>query len=95
MASYEEASRCPKCKEVGRLANKRSIKNIRGATIHIFECHNEKCKWFNESGWMVQVNPDGSVPNPDVNRPKQFPQRPDRVDEVQRAAQKLLDDSIG
>lgn len=78
MATLEEASRCPKCQEVGdQGAPQRS--NKPGVNIIPFTCKNERCRWYN-TAWLVQVNPDGTIPDPsEVPRgPKQF-DRPDKL----------------
>jgi hypothetical protein len=72
MPTYEEAKRCPKCKQPGRL---KSVENPivspedrvrfdiqRGAKVETYVCINERCRWF-ETGWVVQLNPDGSIPD--------------------------------
>jgi hypothetical protein len=62
--TFEEASRCPNCKQPGK-----DTKSIpvpfgtpgvtKGAKIHTIECQN--CDF---GVWLVQVDPDGSVPPP-------------------------------
>jgi C4-type Zn-finger protein len=61
--TFEEASRCPKCKQPGK-----DVKTIRlpantdipkGSTVHTIQCSN--CDF---GVWLVQVNADGSVPPP-------------------------------
>lgn len=49
----------------------------RGAKLISFRCENKRCPAMGE-GVVVQVNPDGSIPAPQVNRgPKQFPELPE------------------
>lgn len=74
--TYEEASRCPKCSKPGNTRRKAraSGRGIRpGTEIHHIYCENELCPWYNTC-WMVQVNPDGSVPPPTnhTNQPKTY-----------------------
>lgn len=77
--TYEEATRCPKCQQPGDVGKKvpaeASIREgIRiGTMIHTVFCRNDRCKWFNTC-WMVQVNPDGTVPPPTdhTGRPKKY-----------------------
>jgi hypothetical protein len=65
--TFEEASRCPKCKQPGkdvktiRLPNNTKIP--RGSTVHTIRCEN--CDF---GVWLVQVNADGSVPPPRASR---------------------------
>jgi len=98
--TLEEASRCPKCNEVGELLKKtpiasRSPNGARrevtiGAQLHHFMCMNTRCKWYNEVCRLVQVNPDGSIPPPQVKRIKEFPVVPDRTREVNDALERQL-----
>ena len=74
MTTYETATRCPKCDIPGEVRSKQAVpagKDIRpGTTAHIVYCLNERCTW-NGTCWVVQVNPDGSVPPPQNHRGKQ------------------------
>lgn len=63
--SFEDARRCPKCDELGHNAGKQRGPNR--STIHTFTCRNEKCPW-NGTGWIVQVNNDGSIADRDDER---------------------------
>lgn len=69
--SYEDATRCPKCQEPGNVRQKRPAPkgaNLpRGTSIHTVYCVNERCKWF-ETPWLVQINADGTVPEPKDHR---------------------------
>jgi hypothetical protein len=76
MASWEDASRCPRCdlpgEEVNRLPGKKP-----GYKVATLLCRNDKCRWFN-TGWAVQINPDGSVPEardrkPDDREERMYP----------------------
>ena len=85
--SFEEASRCPKCKQPGELGTERPAANK--STIHIIWCRNTICRWYN-TNWIVQKLQDGTVPvrQREERRPKTFPKiiRPsghdDRVREI-------------
>jgi hypothetical protein len=61
-STLEEASRCPKCKEPGDIGARRPTAKP-GFDVLGVTCQNEACKWF-ETGWLVQINPDGSIPEP-------------------------------
>lgn len=76
MASIEEASKCPKCCYTGEPGVPQASAKP-GVTVITYTCKNTLCKWY-ETGWLVQRNADGSIPEPsDVARgPKQF-DRPD------------------
>jgi hypothetical protein len=51
---------------------------------------NQRCKWFNQVARIVQINPDGSIPEPPEKRDKQFPKVPDRSDAVNRQLEEQL-----
>lgn len=79
--TYEEAKRCPKCKEPGLEVGDTAAPRGRGVTIgarlkHI-QCRNQRCKWFDGAPYLVQTNPDGTVPPPNMHREKQFRALPD------------------
>lgn len=76
MATFEEASRCPKCEQPGRPGSPQPSAKP-GVRVVPVTCENERCRWYN-TGWLVQLNPDGSVPDPSETPrgPKQF----DRAD---------------
>ena len=61
--TFTEAKRCPKCEVPGedRRQSKAPQGATRGAMLHYIFCMNERCEWF-DTCWIVQVNPDGSVP---------------------------------
>lgn len=67
MATYEEARQCPKCGQSGEDAKTipapTTAHLARGTTIHLIYCRQKLCKWF-DTCWQVQVNPDGSIPEP-------------------------------
>lgn len=77
--TLNEARRCPKCEEPGEETGKRPLERrqgvTRGAMLHEFKCRNKRCKWF-DTPFFVQINPDGTVPPPQV-RQKQFHALPD------------------
>lgn len=71
--TLDQARRCPTCEELGRSAGTRPAdsKNRRAGILHIFRCENERCKKFGRD-WVVQVRPDGTIPEPTTNREKSF-----------------------
>jgi hypothetical protein len=85
--TWDEASVCPRCGLTGErdprpkrvkargADGKRIIGVTEGAMIHTLYCRNSRCRWFN-TPWEVQVNPDGTIPDPNARRRKQF-DRPD------------------
>ena len=70
-ASYQEAIVCPECKMTGNVRLKRVAPKQaglpRGTMVHSVYCENKLCSWYN-TAWMIQVNPDGSVPAPRDHR---------------------------
>ena len=70
-ATYEEATRCPKCEQPGEVKIKqeapKQARLPKGTMIHTVYCFNDRCKWYNTS-WLVQVNADGTVPAPSDHR---------------------------
>jgi hypothetical protein len=65
-STYEEATRCPKCGNPGEVTTKRPAQSRglkRGTMVHTVYCRTQICPWYNTC-WIVQVNPDGSVPPP-------------------------------
>ena len=53
-----EASHCPRCNQRGETEQVRDLPNR--DKMHVLICKNEGCEWYN-TGWVVQVAPDGSV----------------------------------
>ena len=60
--TLEQAARCPKCDEAGDIGS-RMHSNQPGIDVIGITCRNEACSWY-ETGWIVTVNPDGSIPDP-------------------------------
>lgn len=62
--SFEEAKICPKCNKPGEDRKTVVAPGLpRGTTVHTIYCVSVLCPWY-ETCWMVQVNPDGSIPPP-------------------------------
>lgn len=59
-ASWEEASRCPKCDNQGVKVAEIRLDRHQGKSITL-ECQHELCRWYKQR-WIVQVKPDGSIP---------------------------------
>lgn len=58
--TLESASHCPRCGNAG-LEVLVARGNRPGSKVHTFNCENSLCRWY-KTGWVVQVNEDGSVP---------------------------------
>ena len=57
--TWEEARACPRCGNPGEETKRES--GPKGSTVYVLTCRTERCKWEN-TGWLVQVNRDGSIP---------------------------------
>jgi hypothetical protein len=68
LSTYEKATRCPKCTLPGILTKTHA--GVGGAKVESWTCDNERCKWYT-TGWIIQINPDGSIPERRPG-PKQF-----------------------
>lgn len=72
--TFEQAKICPKCGNPGEDRKTQVAPNMPyGTTLHFIYCKTPLCIWF-DSPWMIQVNPDGSVP-PERNHtftPKEY-----------------------
>jgi hypothetical protein len=70
--TFEEARRCPGCKEPGKEVSARRPHDApRGTVVHVFTCENTRCPDEGDR-WLVQTNPDGSIPQPGQKGPKAF-----------------------
>jgi hypothetical protein len=60
--TFEEAKRCPSCRNPGREASTQRPQDLpRGTKVHVFVCEEDRCERVGER-WLVQTNPDGSIP---------------------------------
>lgn len=71
--TLDEARRCPECQELGRANGTRPADpgNRRAGLLHLFRCENTRCRRTGRD-WVVQVRPDGTIPEPTTNREKSF-----------------------
>ena len=91
-STYEEARRCPRCQQPGVEVGNRS--GPHGSRLHTIQCRTPRCRWFN-TDYVVQVNSDGSIPDPTLERPKHFPKLPNRSDEeVNAMLDRLYNDTV-
>jgi len=91
-STYEEARRCPRCEQPGvDIGNRRGP---HGSRLHTIQCKTSRCRWFN-TNYTVQVNSDGSIPEPTLDRPKNFPALIPRSDEeVQRMMDNMYNQTL-
>jgi hypothetical protein len=77
MATLEEASRCPKCREPGKKMGEKPSGNP-GNKALIYHCENQTCKWGadpDDMGWIVEIDVRGNV-SERTPGDKQFPEVP-------------------
>lgn len=79
--TFEGRAMCPKCTLPGAVALVTTHRDK--AKTYSVTCLNERCRWF-EVNWLVDVNPDGSVP-PVRPHEKAYRPIPDRTEQVQAA----------
>lgn len=97
--TFEEAKRCPQCEQPGKPHGTKSAGSRRAGTLHIFMCKNENCKWF-DTTWSVQVRPDGTIPEPTLDREKSYPMMDGmstraRIQKARAAVDASLNQSLG
>lgn len=91
--TYEEAARCPRCEQPGQEVAAGTHQMKGGSELRTIYCRNPRCSWC-DTPWVVQVNPDGTVPPPTVDRQKSFQKLPDRTDAVQESMQRLYNQTL-
>ena len=92
--TYEEAKLCPKCEQPGEKTKEEAARRVPGARLHTIYCRNPQCKWYN-TPYIIQVNPDGTIPRPDAHRSRLVPGLPERSDaDVERANAALLESTL-
>lgn len=69
--TLDEARRCPKCKELGIKSSEKRERN--GSRLLTFMCRNGRCKWNEQTCRIVEVRPDGTIPEARMRRSKSFP----------------------
>lgn len=69
---YEEARKCWKCKQYGKLDKTIPCENKADGKVEIFVCESQTCPKFEET-WIVQVLPDGTIPERTLGDAKEFP----------------------
>lgn len=74
LTTYEIARQCPKCGLYGELT--RTDPGPRRSKIETYTCENEVCPWYG-TGWVVQINSDGSIPERKQGGVKAYPELPD------------------
>jgi len=71
-STLEEARRCPACNEPGLANGTRPAPERWQGTLHLFKCVNQRCLKVDRT-WIVQIRPDGTIPEATLNREKNYP----------------------
>jgi hypothetical protein len=61
MTTLEDAKRCPRCEKSGRVGPPKNTLRP-GTQVVVVTCETVGCPWEG-TGWPVQINPDGSIPD--------------------------------
>ena len=73
-STWAEASKCPRDGAQGSIESERNGSGaMRGSKMVTVICPNTRCS-FHDVGWVVQIRPDNTIPDPQVveQRPQQF-----------------------
>jgi hypothetical protein len=95
--TLEEARRCPKCEQPGQEAGEQRVTGrdvTRGAKLRSYLCMNQRCRWYGQVCRLIQINPDGTIPQPS-KREKSFPTVPDLTQQVNDAVERQLRLELG
>lgn len=84
--TFEEAKRCPSCQEPGKQVARQPIGM--GGNVYTFSCENERCPNKDER-WLVQVNPNGTIPQAGHRGPKAFERPRESTVVMQQARDEL------
>lgn len=90
--TFDELRRCPICHELGSSAGVDTMRDR--SQLHKFQCENPNCRWFKGAPWLRQRRPDGSWVEAQRHS-KQFPNIPDRTEEVQQMIDQDIKRSLG
>ncbi|SRR5258706_13166138 len=91
-STFDEARRCPKCETPGVPMGESP--GPHRSKIHTFRCMNPRCKWY-DTTYIIQVNQDGTIPDPSLTKIKNFPKLPPRSDAAMEAYyQSLLNQTL-
>lgn len=97
-STLDVARRCPTCEELGKAVGTRPCPERYMGVFHIYRCENTRCARQGRD-WLIQIRPDGSIPEPTTNREKSFPQEKGvargRIEAARAKADMSLKDSIG
>ncbi len=99
MTTLEEARRCPRCEQLGTSAGSKPAPERWMGTLHLYKCENKRCARY-EGVWVVQVRPDGTIPEPTLHREKSFPAMDgmsarDRIARARANVDRTVNESLG
>jgi hypothetical protein len=71
-ASWDDASRCPRHELKGAEQSSRPMKHgEQRGTLVTLTCPQETCEYY-DAGWVVQIRPDGTIPDARQSHDKSF-----------------------
>jgi hypothetical protein len=71
-ATWDEASRCPRHQLTGKEESRRPMKGgVQGGELITLTCPQDECE-YKDVGWIVQVRPDGTIPDAATTHDKSF-----------------------
>jgi hypothetical protein len=88
--TLEEAKRCPRCQEPGLEV---VLTRTPDGTVHTYQCENERCRWHQER-WLVQVRPDGTIPDRTKDKGGRDKEFPAMTDSVLAMGQRQVEDAV-
>lgn len=95
--TFDEARRCSTCGELGQPYGVKPLENRRRGSLHVFKCQNKRCKKYDRD-WLVQVRPDGTIPEPTLDREKSFPEdrgvAKARIERARASVDRLVQQSL-
>ena len=89
--TWDEASKCPRDGAYTGIVKTRKTIPGQGQLVEL-QCPEDHCP-FHETGWIVQVRPDGTIPDKAEVREKQFP-KTSSSETRRRAALDLLEEQV-
>ena len=67
-STIEEASRCWRCHNPGKFIEQLRAAQRSQGVVRVYTCETQLCHNFGER-WIVQVRPDGTIPNRNEDKP--------------------------
>jgi hypothetical protein len=87
-STFETAKRCPRCQQPGRQNSIQPAPERHMGNIHIYSCANDRCDRAGRT-WIIQVRPDGSIPEPTMHRDKSFPMDGNSAERIARSRARM------